>query len=110
VIGQAWSLAQAASELGINTKTVRDRLDRDGLHRSRQTPAQRDGSRRAAAHNRTRGQARRAARPAELGFADLEAYLRVRRLQQGWPIRRLRAELGVDRAWLRQQMTELGIP
>jgi AraC-like DNA-binding protein len=110
MVGQAWSLAQVASELGINAKTVRDRLDRCGLRRSRHTPAQRDGSQRAAAHNRARGQARRAARLAQLGFADLQAYLRVRRLQQGWPIRRLRAELGVDRAWLRQQMTQLGIP
>jgi AraC-like DNA-binding protein len=110
MVGQAWSLAQVASELGINAKTVRDRLDRCGLRRSRHTPAQRDGRQRAAAHNRARGQARRAARLAQLGFADLQAYLRVRRLQQGWPIRRLRAELGVDRAWLRQQMTQLGIP
>jgi hypothetical protein len=73
-------------------------------------PAQRHGSRRAAARNRAWGQARRAARPTELGFADLDEYLRVRRLEQGWPIQRLRAELGVDRAWLRQQMTQLGIP
>jgi AraC-like DNA-binding protein len=110
VVGQAWSLAQVASELGINAKTVTDRLDRHGLRRSRQTPAQRDGSRRAAAHNRARVETRQAARLAELGFADLEAYLRVRRLQQGWPMRRLRAELRVDRAWLRQQMTQLHIP
>ncbi|HZD01955.1 MAG TPA: hypothetical protein VFA46_17705 [Actinomycetes bacterium] len=96
--GQARSLAHLANQLGVNVKTVKDRLDRLGLRRSRQTPAQRDGSQRAAARNRARVKARRAARLAELGFADLEAYLRVRRGQQGWPIWRLRAELGVDRA------------
>ena len=110
VAGQAWSLAQVAGELGSNARTIRNRLDRCGLRRSRPTPAQRDGSRRAAARNRARGRARRAARLAELGFADFEEYVRMRRLQQGWPIRRLRVELGVDRAWLRQQMTKLGIP
>ena len=110
VVQQAWSLAQVASELGTNPRTVRDRLDRCGLRRTRQTPAQRAGSRRSAARNRTRGQARRAGRLAALGFADLEGYLRVRRLEQGWPIRRVRAELRVDPARLRQQMRELGIP
>ncbi len=109
VAGQAWSLAQIASELGINEKTVRDRLDRCELRRTRQTPAQRDGSQLAAARLRARAQARRAARLRELGFADLEAYLRVRRLEQGWPIPRMRAELGVDRAWLTQQMIRLGL-
>ncbi len=110
VVQQAWSLARVASELGTNPKTVRDRLDRYGLRRTRQTPAQQAGSRRSAQRNRTRGQARRAARLAALGFADLQGYLRVRRLQQGWPVRRVRAELRVDPAWLRQQMRELGIP
>ncbi len=51
VVQQAWSLAQVASELGTDPATVRDRLDRCGLRRSRQTPAQRDGSRRAAERN-----------------------------------------------------------
>jgi len=109
VAQQAWSLAQIASELGINEKTVRDRLDRCELRRRRHTPAQRDGSQLAAARLRARAQARRAARLRELGFADLEAYLRVRRLEQGWPIPRMRAELGVDRAWLTHHMTRLGL-
>jgi len=110
VVQQAWSLARVASELGTDPATVRDRLDRYGLRRTRPTPAQQAGSRHAAQRNRTRGQARRAARLAALGFADLQGYLRVRRLQQGWPVRRVRAELRVDPAWLRQQMRELGIP
>ncbi len=107
---QAWSLAQVARDLGSDPATVRDRLDHHGLRRTRQTPAQRDGSRRAAERNRARGQARRAARLAALGSADLQEYLRMRRVVQGWPMWRLRAELGVDLAWLRRQMTELGIP
>ena len=34
----------------------------------------------------------------------------MRRLQQGWPIRRLRAELRVDQAWLMQQLARPDIP
>ncbi len=90
MVGQAWSLAQLASELGINAKTVRDRLDRCGLRRSRHTPGTARRQPAGGGAQPGAGQARRAARLAQLGFADL----RVRRLQQGWPIRRLRAELG----------------
>ena len=45
-----------------------------------------------------------------LGFATLEAYLAQRRVQQGWPIRRICAELHVDKAWLKHQMHQLRIP
>ena len=34
---QGWPLTQVASELGINEDTVRDRLDRHGLRRTKQT-------------------------------------------------------------------------
>jgi hypothetical protein len=37
VTRQAWSLTQVASELGIDGNTVRDRLNRHGLRRTRQT-------------------------------------------------------------------------
>ncbi|HEV8651624.1 MAG TPA: hypothetical protein VG276_20080 [Actinomycetes bacterium] len=40
-------------------------------------------------------QARRAARLAELGFADLAAYLQARYVEQGWSVKRMRAELRV---------------
>ena len=37
VTGRAWTLTQVASELGIDRNTVRDRLDRHGLRRTRHT-------------------------------------------------------------------------
>jgi hypothetical protein len=46
----------------------------------------------------------------ELGFADLKDYLRVRRIEQDWSVRRMLAELQVGSAWLKRQMQRLGIP
>jgi len=37
VTEKAWTLPQIASELGIDRNTVKDRLDRHGLRRTRQT-------------------------------------------------------------------------
>jgi len=54
-------------------------------------------------------QARRAARLAELGFADLEGYLQSRYVEQGWSIKRMRAELRVGRSWLVDQLARLGL-
>jgi hypothetical protein len=45
-----------------------------------------------------------------LGFADVEGYLRVRRVEQGWSLRRMLAELQVGSAWLNDQMHRLRIP
>jgi hypothetical protein len=53
-------------------------------------------------------QARRAARLRELGFTDLAGYLRVRHVEQGWSVRRMRTELGVGKAWLVGEMHRLG--
>jgi len=53
-------------------------------------------------------QARRMMRLGELRFADLAGYLRVRRVEQGWSVRRMQAELGVGRAWLIAEMRRLG--
>ncbi|SRR6266540_1276194 len=48
-------------------------------------------------------QARRAARLEELGFADLGGYLQRRYVEQGWPVKQMRAELGVAATgWLRR--------
>ncbi len=54
--------------------------------------------------------AKRRARLVELGFADLEDYLRVRRVEQGWSLRHILAELQVGSAWLKEQMIRLDIP
>jgi hypothetical protein len=52
-------------------------------------------------------QARRVARLAELGFADLAAYLRARHVEQGWSVKRMRAELRVGRRWLVGELARL---
>jgi hypothetical protein len=54
-------------------------------------------------------QARRAARLAECGFADLTSYLQCRYVEQGWPSKHMRAELQVGRNWLVDQMARLGL-
>jgi hypothetical protein len=89
--------------------TVRRLLDQHGIHSDRRTTRDPTASERGRRVQAVSVAARRAARLAELGFADLEAYLWVRRLQQGWPIWRLRAELKVSRAWLTTQLDQLGI-
>jgi hypothetical protein len=34
----------------------------------------------------------------------------VRRVEQGWPLARIQAELGVGRRWLRTQLDPHGLP
>ncbi len=106
VATRAWPLLRLARELGVHPATVADRLDQHGLRRQRPTA----GHDRAATRRAARWAAERQARLAALGFADLEAYLRTRRVGQGWSVRRLRAELKVSRAWLEAGMGRLGIP
>ena len=52
---------------------------------------------------------RRQARLAELGFAELDEYLRDRSVTRGWSARRLCVELGVGHGWLDQQLARLGL-
>jgi hypothetical protein len=54
-------------------------------------------------------QARRAARLTELGFQDLAGYLQARRVEQGWSVKRMRADLGVGRRWLVGELARLGL-
>jgi hypothetical protein len=94
VVEQGWLLAEVGAELGAHRLTVRRLLDRHGIRRVRRTPAEWA----AAAGRRVQSvawQARRAARLAELGFADLAAYLQARYVEQGWSVKRMRAELRV---------------
>ena len=58
----------------------------------------------------TSGQVARKLPLVELGFADVEEYLRVRRVKQAWSLRRMLAELRVGSAWLKDQMGQLEIP
>jgi hypothetical protein len=40
----------------------------------------------------------------------VEGYLRMRRVEQGWSLRRMLTELRVGSAWLKRQMNQLHIP
>ncbi len=86
--------------------TVRDRLDQHGLPRQRATRR----PPRAIQRQRACWAAKRQARLATLGFADVEEFLRGRRVKQGWSLRRMLAELRVGSAWLKDQMAQLEIP
>jgi hypothetical protein len=101
-----WPTTSIADELGVHQGTVRDRLDRHGLPRQRATRR----PRRAIARQKACWAAKRQARLASLGFADVEDYLRVRRVEQGWSLRRMLAELRVGSAWLKDQLRRLRIP
>jgi hypothetical protein len=101
-----WPSTSIASELGVHPDTVRDRLDQHRLPRSRATRR----PHRAIQRQTACWAAKRQARLAELGFADVEDYLRMRRVEQGWSLRRTLAELQVGSAWLKDQMNQLHIP
>jgi len=68
VTRQAWTLTQVASELGTDPETVRDRLDRCGLRRTRQTPCAAGWQPSGRPAQPGARQARRAARLAALGL------------------------------------------
>ena len=101
-----WPSTTIASELRVQPATVQDRLDQYGLPRRRATIR----PYRAIQAQTACWAAKRQARLAELGFADMEDYLRVRRVEQGWSLRRMLAELRVGSAWLKRQMVKLHIP
>jgi hypothetical protein len=43
------------------------------------------------------------------GLADLAGYLKARHVEQGWSVKRMRAELGVGRRWLVGELARLGL-
>jgi AraC-like DNA-binding protein len=109
VVEQGWLLTEVAAELGAHRQTVRRLLDRYGIRRVRRTPAERVAAESGRRVQAVGWQARRASRLAELGFADLAGYLRARHVEQGWSIKRMRAELGVGRRWLVGELARLGL-
>jgi transposase len=109
VVEQGWLLAEVAAELGAHRVTVRRLLDRYGIRRVRRTPSERAAAESGRRVQAVGWQARRAARLAELGFADLGAYLKARHVDQGWSVKRMRAELGVGRRWLVGELARLGL-
>jgi len=109
VVEQAWLLAEVAAELAAHRLTVRRLLERHGIRRVRRTAMERAASESGLRVQAVSWRARRAARLAELGFADLAGYLKMRYVEQGWSVRRMRAELGVGRRWLVGELTRLGL-
>ncbi len=105
-VTRRWPSTSIAGELGVQPATVRDRLDQHGLPRQRATRR----PRRAIQRQTACWAAKRQARLAALGFANVEDYLRVRRLEQGWSLRRMLTELRVGSAWLKDQLRRLDIP
>jgi hypothetical protein len=112
VLERGWLLAEVAAELAAHRLTVRRLLDRHGIRRVRRTVTERAASESGLRVQSVGWQARRAARLAELGFADLAGYLKVRQVEQGWSVKRskrMRAELGVGRRWLVGEIGWLGL-
>ncbi len=105
-VTRRWPSTSIASELRVHPGTVRDRLDQYGLPRQRATIR----PHRAVQRQTACWAAKRQARLASVGFADVEDYLRVRRVEQGWSLRRMLAELQVGSAWLKDQMSQVHIP
>ncbi len=105
-VTRRWPGTSIAGELGVQPATVRDRLDQHGLPRRRATIR----PHRSIQQQTECWAAKRQARLVGLGFAGVEGYLRVRRVGQGWSLRRMLAELQVGSAWLKGQMYRLGIP
>jgi hypothetical protein len=90
----------------ISGEPLRDRLDQYGLPRRRASV--RPG--RAIQRQTQCWAAKRQARLAELGFADVEDYLQVWRVEQGSSLRHMLTELQVGSAWLKGQMDRAGHP
>ncbi len=109
VVEQAWLLADVAAELAAHRLTVRRLLDRHGIRRVRRTQGERVASESGRRVQSVGWQARRVARLAELGFADLAAYLKDRHVEQGWSVKRIGAELRVGRRWLVGELARLGL-
>jgi hypothetical protein len=98
-----------AAELAAHRVTVQRLLDRYGIRRVRRTPRERVASESGLRVQSVGWQARRVARLAELGFADLAGYLKARHVVQGWSVKRMRAELRVGRRWLLGELVRLGL-
>jgi hypothetical protein len=109
VVEQAWLLAEVAAELEAHRLTVQRLLDRHGIRRARRTAMERAASESGRRVQAVGWQARRTARLAELGFADLADYVRARHVEQGWSVKWMRAELRVGRRWLVGELARRGL-
>jgi hypothetical protein len=106
----AWTLAEVEIELGAAPSTLRHLLDHHQVRRVAPTRRQRAAAAAASGpKQQARACERRRARLAELGFTEVDEYLKDRCVGRGWSVRRLCAELGVGHGWLDQQLTRLGL-
>jgi hypothetical protein len=96
------SIPQIATELEVGDWQVQAALARS---RVRLAPR----SQRLAAQRRRYTQERIAARVAQLGFADVQAYLVDRVVQRGWLLAAVAAELAAHRLTLRRLLDRYGI-
>ncbi len=109
LLEREWLLVDVAAEVAADRRTVRRLMQQAGVTRRRRTARQLAVGERGRRVQSVSWQQRRVARLEELGFADLGGYLQRRYLEQGWPIKRMRAELQVGRNWLVAQMARLGL-
>jgi AraC-like DNA-binding protein len=107
LIGRELLLAKVAAELAADRRTLRRLMQQVGVTRRRRSARQLAVGERDRRVQSVSWQQRRAARLEELGFADLGGYLQRKYLEQGWSIKRKRAELQVGRNWLVAQMARL---
>jgi hypothetical protein len=89
------SIPRIATELGVGDWQAQAALTRSGVRLASR-------SQRLAAQRRRYTEQRIAARVAELGFADMGAYLADRVVQQGWLLAEVAAELGAHRLTARR--------
>jgi hypothetical protein len=106
---KAWTLAQVQGELGAAPTTLRRLLDQHGVRRVAPTRRQRAAAEAASGPTQQAQAARQRcrARLAELGFTEVDDYLRDRSVGRGWPVRRLCAELGLGHGWVDAQLQRL---
>jgi AraC-like DNA-binding protein len=107
--GRAWTIPRLADELGIGESVVTRLLRTMGVTRIRATAPVAAAAERGQAQEAVLVAERRQARLAALGFATLAAYLQDRRVDKGWSLRRMRAELKVSAVWLRKEVAQMDI-
>jgi len=96
------SLAQLAGELDTTVDVVRPLIDEAGIHRS-------SWKVRGARQRRRTTDQHLTERAAQLGFADLGAYLADRVTARAWPLTKVAEELGVNRDAVRDRLDRDGL-
>jgi hypothetical protein len=96
------TLTQLAGELHTTTDVIRRLVDQAGIQRS--SPTARSARQRRRATDR-----RLTKRTAQLGFADLGAYLVDRVIQQRWPLSQVAVELEIHSDTVKDWLDRHGV-